>query len=77
MIPESGPEGDGNLCRRGGGRTLLSLDAAEGEAGYLSEPADELTSEQIFERGKQFCNARWNDSRRNKSRSIKWHCLKR
>jgi len=36
--------------KRGGGQTLLSLDAAEGETGYLSEPADELTSEQIFER---------------------------
>ena len=36
--------------KRGGGRVLLSLDAGEGEEGYLSEPADELTPEQIFER---------------------------
>jgi RNA polymerase sigma-70 factor (ECF subfamily) len=36
--------------KRGGGQTLLSLDAGEGEEGYLSEPADELTPEQIFER---------------------------
>jgi RNA polymerase sigma-70 factor (ECF subfamily) len=36
--------------KRGGGHTLLSLDAGEGEAGYLSEPADELTPEHIFER---------------------------
>ncbi|MGI8602788.1 MAG: hypothetical protein ACR2OZ_07280 [Verrucomicrobiales bacterium] len=36
--------------KRGGGQRLLSLDAAEGEEGYLSEPVDELTPEQIFER---------------------------
>jgi RNA polymerase sigma factor (sigma-70 family) len=36
--------------KRGGGRRLLSLDAAEGEEGYVSEPVDELTPEQIFER---------------------------
>jgi RNA polymerase sigma-70 factor (ECF subfamily) len=36
--------------KRGGGKALLSLDAGEGEEGYLSEPADELTPEQIFER---------------------------
>ena len=36
--------------KRGGGRALLSLDAAEGEEGYVSEPVDELTPEQIFER---------------------------
>ena len=36
--------------KRGGGQTLLSLDAGEGEEGYLSEPVDELTPEQIFER---------------------------
>ena len=29
---------------------MLSLDAGEGEEGYLSEPVDELTPEQIFER---------------------------
>ncbi len=36
--------------KRGGGQKLLSLDAGEGEEGYLSELADELTQEQIFER---------------------------
>jgi len=36
--------------KRGGGQALLSLDAGEGEEGYLSEPVDELTPEQIFER---------------------------
>jgi RNA polymerase sigma factor (sigma-70 family) len=36
--------------KRGGGRPLLSLDAGEGEEGYLSEPVDQLTPEQIFER---------------------------
>ena len=36
--------------KRGGGQTLLSLDAGVGEEGYLSEPVDELTPEQIFER---------------------------
>ena len=39
-----------NAQKRGGGHALLSLDAAEGEEGYLSEPPDELTPEQIFER---------------------------
>ena len=29
---------------------MLSLDAGEDEEGYLSEPVDELTPEQIFER---------------------------
>jgi RNA polymerase sigma factor (sigma-70 family) len=36
--------------KRGGGQRFLSLDAGEGEEGYLAEPADELTPEQIFER---------------------------
>jgi RNA polymerase sigma-70 factor (ECF subfamily) len=36
--------------KRGGGQTLLSLNAGEGEEGYLSELVDELTPEQIFER---------------------------
>jgi RNA polymerase sigma-70 factor (ECF subfamily) len=36
--------------KRGGGKALLSLDAGEGEEGYLAEPVDELTPEQIFER---------------------------
>ena len=35
--------------KRGGGHKLLSLDVGEGEEGYLSEPVDELTPEQIFE----------------------------
>ena len=36
--------------KRGGGQKLLSLDAGDGEEGYLSEPVDELTPDQIFER---------------------------
>ncbi len=36
--------------KRGGGQTLFSLDAVKGEEGYVSEPVDELTPEQIFER---------------------------
>ncbi|MGI8602791.1 MAG: RNA polymerase sigma factor [Verrucomicrobiales bacterium] len=36
--------------KRGGGQTVLSLDAGEGEEGYLSEPVDQLTPEKIFER---------------------------
>ena len=36
--------------KRGGGHALLSLDVGEGEEGYLAEPVDELTPEQIFER---------------------------
>ncbi|MGZ8939907.1 MAG: RNA polymerase sigma factor [Limisphaerales bacterium] len=36
--------------KRGGGQKLLSLNASEGEEGYLSEPVDELTPEQVFER---------------------------
>jgi len=36
--------------KRGGGHTVLSLDAGEGEEGYLSEPVDQLTPEKIFER---------------------------
>lgn len=37
------------MAKRGGGQTLLSLDASESEAAYLSEPVDERTPEQIFE----------------------------
>jgi RNA polymerase sigma factor (sigma-70 family) len=36
--------------KRGGGTIVLSLDATEGEEGYLSELADRLTPDQIFER---------------------------
>src|SRR6185295_18403144 len=35
--------------KRGGGQKLLSLDARDGEEGYLSEPVDELSPEQVFE----------------------------
>jgi len=36
--------------KRGGGSELLSLDAAEGEARYARELADETTPERLFER---------------------------
>lgn len=36
--------------KRGGGRTLLSLDAQDAEGRYLLEPQDELTAEKVFER---------------------------
>ncbi len=36
--------------KRGGGHTVLSLDALEGEEGYLAELVDPVTPEQIFER---------------------------
>jgi RNA polymerase sigma-70 factor (ECF subfamily) len=36
---------------RGGGRALLSLDIARGEARYLAEPAHTLTPDKLFERG--------------------------
>ena len=36
--------------KRGGGKALFSLDATHGEAGFLLEPADELTPNQVFER---------------------------
>ena len=39
-----------NAKKRGGGQTILSLEAATGEEGFISEPADELTPDQIFER---------------------------
>ena len=41
--------------KRGGGRTVLSLDAASAENRYLLEPADELTAEKIFD-------CRWADT---------------
>jgi RNA polymerase sigma factor (sigma-70 family) len=36
--------------KRGGGQVILSLDASAGEEGYLLEPVDELTPDQVFER---------------------------
>ena len=36
--------------RRGGGRPLIPLDAAEAETRYALEPADSLTPEMVFER---------------------------
>jgi RNA polymerase sigma-70 factor (ECF subfamily) len=36
--------------KRGGGTLTLSLDVAAGEAGYVNEPADELTPVDVFER---------------------------
>jgi len=46
----SGQRGKAGAQKRGGSQTLLSLDAVEGEEGYVSEALDELTPEQIFER---------------------------
>jgi RNA polymerase sigma factor (sigma-70 family) len=36
--------------KRGGGQVFVSLDVAVGEEGYLLEPVDELTPDQVFER---------------------------
>lgn len=36
--------------KRGGGRTLLSIDAREGEERFAREPADDRTPEQAFDR---------------------------
>lgn len=36
--------------KRGGDRVFVSLDASAGEEGYLLEPVDELTPDQVFER---------------------------
>ncbi len=36
--------------KRGGGRRLLSLNAADAEGRYLAEPADDLTPERLFDR---------------------------
>jgi RNA polymerase sigma-70 factor (ECF subfamily) len=36
--------------KRGGGRPVLSLDAADAEGRYRAEPADDLTPERLFER---------------------------
>jgi DNA-directed RNA polymerase specialized sigma24 family protein len=37
-------------CKRGGGRRVLSFNAADAEGRYLAEPADDLTPERLFER---------------------------
>jgi RNA polymerase sigma-70 factor (ECF subfamily) len=42
-------EGDRAL-KRGGGRPLISIDVRDAEGRYLSEPADELTPELLFDR---------------------------
>jgi RNA polymerase sigma-70 factor (ECF subfamily) len=39
-----------NAIKRGGGKTILSLDAQEAEGRYLLEPAHDLSAEKIFER---------------------------
>jgi RNA polymerase sigma-70 factor (ECF subfamily) len=36
--------------KRGGGKPLLSIDVASGEARHVNEPSDDLTPEDIFER---------------------------
>jgi RNA polymerase sigma-70 factor (ECF subfamily) len=36
--------------KRGGGRSLIALDALEAEARYAIEPVDDLTPERVFER---------------------------
>ncbi len=36
--------------RRGGGRVITSLDAADGEARYACEPTDDWTAEKLFQR---------------------------
>ena len=40
----------GRALKRGGGQVILSLDTTETEDGYLLEPVDELTPDQVFER---------------------------
>jgi RNA polymerase sigma-70 factor (ECF subfamily) len=40
----------GQAQRRGGGQRRISLDAAEAEARYRLEPADEMTADRIYER---------------------------
>src|SRR5207245_10856312 len=37
-------------AKRGGGQTLLSLDAQEAEGRYSREPVDEMSAEKIFDR---------------------------
>ena len=36
--------------KRGGGQVIVSLNATAGDEGYLFEPVDELTPDQVFER---------------------------
>jgi RNA polymerase sigma-70 factor (ECF subfamily) len=36
--------------KRGGGQVFVPLDATDGDAGYLIEPVDHLTPDQVFER---------------------------
>ena len=36
--------------KRGGGRRTLSLDVETGEAGYVADPAEEMTPDDVFER---------------------------
>jgi RNA polymerase sigma factor (sigma-70 family) len=36
--------------KRGGGQVFISMDATAGEDGYLLEPLDDLTPDQVFER---------------------------
>jgi RNA polymerase sigma factor (sigma-70 family) len=40
----------GHAQKRGGGKTIFSLDEMDAESRYVSEPADELTPEKIFDR---------------------------
>jgi RNA polymerase sigma factor (sigma-70 family) len=39
-----------NAQKRGGGKSILSLDLAAGEQRYIAEPAHDLTPEKIYER---------------------------
>ena len=39
-----------NAAKRGGGRSLVSIDPCEAERRYACEPADELTPKRIFDR---------------------------
>lgn len=41
---------DARAVKRGGGKSLLTLDFAQGEERYLQEPSHALTPERIFER---------------------------
>jgi RNA polymerase sigma-70 factor (ECF subfamily) len=40
----------GGRLKRGGGQVHVSIDAAPGEEGYLFEPVDDLSPDQVFER---------------------------
>jgi RNA polymerase sigma-70 factor (ECF subfamily) len=40
----------GGRLKRGGGQVHVSLDAAPGKDGYLLEPVDDLSPDQVFER---------------------------